>query len=55
MRVRDEEHLFDLMELLEADDADFARAWCGFKDKAELLLVALAHNNHIRGHRHALD
>ena len=55
MVVRDEEHLFDLVQLLEAHDTDLARAGGRLENKAELFLLTLANHNHIRSHGHALD
>ena len=53
--VRDEEHLLNLVQLLEAHDADLARAGGRLENKAELFLLTLANYNHIRSHGHALD
>ena len=48
--VRYEEHLVDFMQLLEADDVQFAGARGRLHDKAELLVVALTLGYLIRCH-----
>ena len=50
VRVGHEEHLTDLMELLLADDADFAAAWGRLHDKTELFVVLLALGNQVGCH-----
>ena len=54
MIVRDEEHLADLVELLKADNVDFAAARRWLDDKAELFMLPVALSDHICRHRHAL-
>ena len=53
--VGDEEHLLDLVELLEANDADLARTWSRLEYETELTLLLLTHKDHVCSHGHALN
>ena len=55
VRVRNEEHLVDLVQLLEAHDVDFAAAGRRLDHEAELLVVPLALRDHVSRHGHPLD
>ena len=50
VRVRNEEHLLYLMQLLVPDNVDSARARSRLDDKAELFVVLLRQHDDIRRH-----
>lgn len=55
MIVRDKEHLLNLKELLEANDAQLTRSWRRLDNEAEVPVLSLCYDDHVVGERHALD
>jgi len=54
VRIRHEQHLFNLVQLLKADNTDLARAGSWFEHEAELSLGLLPDQDHVSRHGHSL-
>ena len=55
VHIGNKEHLLDLVQLLEADDSDFAAAGRGLNNEAVLFVVSVALEDHVGGEGHPLD